>query len=124
MPAPKKQFSGGPMKQENAVPQGQNAHETPIPFAKKAAEFREKATAVGHDLQDLKNITKELTADALHVITENASGYYDQGIKKAKTLEENLERNIQKNPVRYLLIAAGVGLVAGAVLLRRKKKEG
>lgn len=86
-----------------------------IPFGKRTAEFKEKAAALGHDLQDLKKITGEMTSEAIHALSQNASEYYDQGLKKAKQIEKDIERSVQDKPVRYLLIAAGIGLVAGAL---------
>jgi ElaB/YqjD/DUF883 family membrane-anchored ribosome-binding protein len=72
------------------------------------ADFRKKASALGHDVEDLGSITKELAGD-----------YYDQGMKKARTLEKSLEKTIGEHPLVSLLIAAGAGLVAGAYFNRR-----
>ena len=93
------------------------------PLAKRAEEFRDKATDLGHDLQDLKKIGGELASDALHTLSKNASGYYDQGLQKAKMIEKNLEKDIQGHPMRYLLIAGGVGLLVGAIFGRRKSAK-
>jgi ElaB/YqjD/DUF883 family membrane-anchored ribosome-binding protein len=90
------------------------------PFAKHSAEFREKASVLGNDLKNLKKAGGALAKDALQSFTGNASEYYDQGIQKAKKLEKNLERDIQGNPIRYVLIATGIGLLAGILLRWRR----
>lgn len=84
-----------------------------------SADFRMKASALVHNVEDLGSITKDLAGDAVGKIQENAAKYYDQGMKKAGSLEKGLEQTISKNPLASLLIAAGVGLVAGAFFNRR-----
>ncbi len=89
------------------------------PFAKHSAEFREKVTNLGHDVQELGKVTKEVMGDTVGMIRDNASEYYQQGMKKAQSLEKSLETKIKENPLQALLIAAGVGFVLGAVWKRR-----
>ncbi|MCC6273436.1 DUF883 family protein [Deltaproteobacteria bacterium PRO3] len=89
------------------------------PFAKHTAEFREKAATLGHDVQELGKTTRDLAHDTVGMIRENASEYYQQGLKKAQSLEKDLETKIKENPLQALLIAAGVGFVLGALWKRR-----
>ncbi|MDO8528060.1 MAG: DUF883 C-terminal domain-containing protein [Deltaproteobacteria bacterium] len=84
-----------------------------------ASDFRKKASTLGRDVEDLGSITKELAGAAVDKLQENAGEYYDQGMKKAKLFERGLEKKISSNPLMSLLIAAGVGLVAGALFNRR-----
>lgn len=84
-----------------------------------AADFRKKASALGHDVEDLGSITKELASDAVGKFQENTARYYNEGIKQAGKFEKGLEKTISENPLTSLLIAAGVGLVAGAYFNRR-----
>ncbi len=84
-----------------------------------AADFRKKASALGHGVEDLGSITKELAGDAVDNFQKNAVKYYDEGIKKARGLEKGLENTVSENPLVSLLVAAGVGLVAGAFFNRR-----
>lgn len=72
------------------------------------ADLRKKASVLGHDVQALGSITKELAGD-----------YYDQGMKKARSLEKGLEKTIGEHPLIALLVAAGIGMVAGAYVNRR-----
>ncbi len=84
-----------------------------------AADFRKKAASLGHHVEDLGSITKELAGDVVGKFQENAAKYYDQGMKKAGSFEKGLEKKISENPLVSLLVAAGVGLVAGAFFNRR-----
>ncbi len=72
------------------------------------ADFRKKASALGHNVEDLGSITRELAGDAI-----------DQFQKKAGGFEKSFEKTIRENPLVSLLAAAGVGLVAGAFFNRR-----
>ena len=89
------------------------------PFSKHTAEFRDKAATLGHDVQELGKAGRDLAHDAVDIIRDNASEYYQKGVKKAQGLEKNLEAKIKENPLQALLIAAGVGFVLGAIWKRR-----
>lgn len=84
-----------------------------------ANDFRKTASALGHNVEDLGSISKELAGDAVGKVQDNVAKYYDQGMKKARGLEKSLEKTIGQHPLASLLIAAGVGLVAGAFFYRR-----
>ena len=49
---------------------------------------------------------------------ERMQEYYDQGRDKAMEFEQNLEAYVREQPVKSLLIAAGVGCLLG-ILWRR-----
>ncbi|MFO1462322.1 MAG: DUF883 C-terminal domain-containing protein [bacterium] len=89
------------------------------PFSKHSAEFREKVSTIGHDMQELGKVTKDLAGDTVGMIRDNAAEYYQQGVQKAQNLEKTLETKIKENPLQALLIAAGVGFVLGAIWKRR-----
>src|SRR5262249_33659138 len=88
-------------------------------LSKHTSEFREKATNLGHDVQELGNITKEVARDAAGLLGENAESYYREGVKTAQKWEQGFEERIRKRPLQSLLIAAGVGLLAGFIWKRR-----
>jgi ElaB/YqjD/DUF883 family membrane-anchored ribosome-binding protein len=83
------------------------------------ADFQKKAVVLSHTLEDLGSITKDMAVDTVGKLQDNAAKYYDQGLKKAGKLEKSLEKTIGENPLASLLVAAGVGLVAGAYFNRR-----
>jgi len=89
------------------------------PFTKHTSEFREKAANLGQDVQELGKLSKEIAQDTVGMLRENAGDYYEQGLKKAQKLEKSFESKIRENPLRSLMIAAGVGLVVGFLWSRR-----
>jgi hypothetical protein len=84
-------------------------------LSKHSSEFRQKAADLGQDVQDLGQLSKDIAADAVGVLGESAVGYYQQGLKEAGKWEKKLEQQIKSNPLPAVLIAAGVGLILGAV---------
>ena len=95
------------------------AHAKENHFTKHTAEFRDKAATLGHDVQELGKVTKEIAVDTMKLLRDNASDYYEQGMKKAQKMEKSLEGKIKENPLRSLLIAAGLGLLVGVFWGRR-----
>lgn len=83
------------------------------------AELRKTASALGHDVENLGSVARELAVDVVDKFQENSAKYYDQGMKKAVKLEKGLEKTISENPLTSLMVALGVGLVAGAIFSRR-----
>lgn len=88
-------------------------------FSKSKSDFSDKASILAQDVQDLGKITKDLAGVAFQTLGGNASGFYDKGIKKAKSLEMQASSQIREKPMRYVLIAAGIGLLAGVLWKRR-----
>ena len=71
-------------------------------------QLREQAGVIGHDVQELGTIAKSAAQDTI-----------EDGRKKVQEIEKTLEEMIRDNPVRSVLIAAGVGFAASIVLGRR-----
>ena len=49
---------------------------------------------------------------------ERATEYYEQGRQRAMEMEQNLESYIREQPVKAVLIAAGVGCLLGFIWRR------
>ena len=88
-------------------------------FEKHRGQFREKAGDLGHDVQELGKITKNLAEDTMEFLGSNASGYYQQGRDRVQKLEKSIEKTIRENPLQSMAVAAGVGLLLGILWRRR-----
>ncbi len=86
-----------------------------VDLSKHSSEFRKTASEIGEDIQELSKLSKDIAADAVGVVGENAANYYKQGLKEAEKWEKKLEQQIKTNPVPAVLIAAGIGLILGAL---------
>jgi len=79
---------------------------------------RELGSQARDQARDVGMQIKEGTQEIVHQVGETASEYYEQGRKAVGQLEKTLEGYIREKPLQSLLIAAGVGMLAG--LLWRK----
>jgi len=71
-----------------------------------------------NDIQDFGKNTKEAVTETFENIQKNMGDYVTRGQEKALKVERKVEAQIQRYPLRAILIAAGAGLLIG--LLRRK----
>jgi ElaB/YqjD/DUF883 family membrane-anchored ribosome-binding protein len=62
---------------------------------------------------------RDAANEQLGQMRDNASEYYDQGRDKAHQVKRTLEQFIMDQPLKTLLIAAGVGLLFGRFWMRR-----
>ena len=82
-----------------------NRHEE---FSKHAEQLRVKASELG-------DVTKDLASDTFDYISKNAGEYYKQGVDGARKMEKTIEGKIKDKPLQSVLVAAGIGLVLGAL---------
>jgi ElaB/YqjD/DUF883 family membrane-anchored ribosome-binding protein len=79
---------------------------------------------MGQSLRDAGTQAREKAAEQVEHLKETASQYYDQGRQmaqdyyeqgrqKAMEYQENLESYVREQPVKAVLIAAGIGLLVG-----------
>jgi ElaB/YqjD/DUF883 family membrane-anchored ribosome-binding protein len=64
-------------------------------------------------------INREAVEARVHDARERMNNLVERGRERAMELENNLEHYVQDQPVKSILIAAGVGLLLGAILARR-----
>jgi ElaB/YqjD/DUF883 family membrane-anchored ribosome-binding protein len=75
-------------------------------------ELREKSERVKNDIRELGGAAKEVAG-------EKFDQWYKDGRDKAVQLTKGLEKRISDNPFQSVLIAAGVGFLAGLLIRRR-----
>jgi len=75
-------------------------------------ELREKTERVKDDIRELSGAAKEAAG-------EKFDQWYKDGRDKATQLSKGLEKRISERPFQSVLIAAGVGFVAGLLFRRR-----
>jgi len=83
-----------------------------------AAQLRDKASEVGQNLRDMGAQAREVASEQVNQLRDTASQYYQQGRERAMEFEQNFEDYVRQQPVKSVLIAAGVGVLLG-ILWRR-----
>lgn len=81
-------------------------------------QLRDTASQVGQNLRDMGGQVKDAAREQYENLRDQASQYYEQGRERAKEWEQNLENYVQEQPVKAMLIAAGVGFLLGALWKR------
>lgn len=100
-------------------------------------DMKHKANELKQNVQDLGNTARVAAQEQVHNIKQAAGQYMDQGRERldalkgsaadymeqgracAMDMERTLENRIRSQPMRAVLIATGIGLVAGILLARR-----
>lgn len=100
-------------------------------------DMKHKANELKQNVHDLGNTARMAAQEQMHNIKQAAGHYVDQGREqldalkgsaaecleqgraRAMQMERTIEGQIRSQPMRAMLIAAGIGLVAGFLLARR-----
>jgi ElaB/YqjD/DUF883 family membrane-anchored ribosome-binding protein len=78
----------------------------------------EKGRDVRDTVQQMGSSAKDMAQAGWETARDTAAEYLDKGRERAMELGETLEIQIRTRPIRALLIAAGVGFLAGMILKR------
>ena len=82
-------------------------------------QFVEKTAEIGDRVQELRGIAGSAMKETVSDFKENATEYYQIGVKKAQQVEKNLEGNIRKHPLMSVMVAGLLGMLLGAFWNRR-----
>ncbi len=82
-------------------------------------EMKDELNDGKEGLKDMGAAAKQTAEQALASARETASEYLERGREQALELGHTVERQIRTQPMRAILIAAGVGFLLGACLMRR-----
>jgi ElaB/YqjD/DUF883 family membrane-anchored ribosome-binding protein len=75
------------------------------------SQLRDKAASMAGNIRDA-------ATEQYEHLRDTASEYYDQGRRKAQEWQQGLEEYVQEQPIKSLLIAAGVGMLLGILWKR------
>jgi ElaB/YqjD/DUF883 family membrane-anchored ribosome-binding protein len=81
-------------------------------------QLRDKASEVGQNLRDMGGQVRDAANEKYNQLRDQASQYYTQGREAAQEWEQNLEGYIHEQPMKAVLMAAGVGLLLGLLWKR------
>ena len=84
-----------------------------------AGQLRKQARTVVKDVQEMSGMATDAAQEKLGQLRDNASEYYEQGREKVFGVQRTVEQFICEQPVKSVLIAAGVGLLFGRFWMRR-----
>jgi ElaB/YqjD/DUF883 family membrane-anchored ribosome-binding protein len=82
-------------------------------------DLKETVSEIGQNVREIGSEIGDLAREKFSDVRDQATGYYKKGRKKAAELEDTVEDYIKEQPIKALLIAAGVGLLVGMFWRRR-----
>jgi ElaB/YqjD/DUF883 family membrane-anchored ribosome-binding protein len=82
------------------------------------SQLKDKATEVASSLRDMGSQVRDTATEQYQAARDTAAEYYQAGRDKAVQWEEQLETYVREQPLKSLLIAAGVGVVLGVIWKR------
>ena len=83
------------------------------------ARPRRKARTVTQDIRELGGMAREMAQEKVEQLRTGASEYYEEGRDKVQQVEHGFERFVREQPVKSILIAAGLGVLLGGLWMRR-----
>ena len=84
-----------------------------------ATEFESKTDKIQRNLAEAGNTAKEVAREKYEQVQQKASDLYGQGMDQAQQYSETATDFIKEQPFTSVMIAAGIGLLAGLFLARR-----
>jgi ElaB/YqjD/DUF883 family membrane-anchored ribosome-binding protein len=106
------------MNEMGGNPGSGQEHEQQKSGASATNRVREAASDVGQQVREAGSQVREAAREQYDRLRDQASDYYDRGREMAQEWEQDLEGYIQEQPIKSILIAAGVGLLLGVLLKR------
>lgn len=76
-------------------------------------QLREKAAETGQNLREVGACAKDAAQEQLGQLRDTATEYYQQGREKAVEWRGDVQSYIREEPVKSVLLAAGIGLILG-----------
>ena len=83
------------------------------------ADLRDQVRVLGEDLKELARLTKTALGQKVEATKGAAHELVDRGRDKAAAYRDHVSDLTRKQPMKAVLIAAGVGAVLGLILGRR-----
>jgi ElaB/YqjD/DUF883 family membrane-anchored ribosome-binding protein len=84
-----------------------------------AAAGTKPPRTVVQDLQELGGMAREMAQEKVEQVRTVAADCANEGREKVRQVEHSVEEYIREQPLKSMLIAAGVGLVLGRFWMRR-----
>jgi ElaB/YqjD/DUF883 family membrane-anchored ribosome-binding protein len=83
------------------------------------AAVEEEGPTIAEGLQTTTNAVKRLASESVDAVRDTANEFLEQGKAKVHEIGDNVESRVRDEPVKSVLIAAGIGFVVGLFFWRR-----
>ena len=79
----------------------------------------DRAATIASDVHEVRAAARKVAADGVEAIRDTAHQYLDEGRQRVRSVGDNLHTKLEEQPVKALLLAAGIGFLLGAIWTRR-----
>ena len=79
----------------------------------------DRAATVAQDFHEVGDAARQMATHGVAAVRDTAYQYLDEGRSRVRHLGDGVHSKVQDQPLRALLIAAGVGFMLGAIWTRR-----
>jgi ElaB/YqjD/DUF883 family membrane-anchored ribosome-binding protein len=83
------------------------------------AAVEEAGPTIAEGLHTTTDAVKRLASESVEAVRETAHDFLDQGRAKVQEIGGSVETRVRQEPVKSVLIAAGIGFVVGLFFWRR-----
>jgi ElaB/YqjD/DUF883 family membrane-anchored ribosome-binding protein len=83
-----------------------------------AQQLKDTASQVASQVRDLGSQARDVATEQYQAVRDGAAEYYNAGREKAQQWEQQLEDYVREQPLKSVLIAAGVGVLLGVIWKR------
>jgi ElaB/YqjD/DUF883 family membrane-anchored ribosome-binding protein len=83
------------------------------------AAVEQEGPTIAEGLQTTTSAVKRLASESVGAVRDTANDFLDQGKAKVHEIGDTLETRVREEPMKSVLIAAGLGFVIGLFFWRR-----
>jgi ElaB/YqjD/DUF883 family membrane-anchored ribosome-binding protein len=107
------------MSTQDRISQNGMGQRTVAAGSSPSEDLKEQISILKHDLAKLKETGLAAARETIDAARSAAGEKVEAGTEKGKELEQSFEEVVESNPLRSVMIAAGIGAVVGMFWSRR-----
>ncbi len=90
------------------------------PTADAGEDLKDKASRLKDHVGQTATLAKDVACEGIKTAKETASAMYQATVDQAARMKDSTEGYVRDNPIKTVLLAAGVGAIVGLLFARRR----
>jgi ElaB/YqjD/DUF883 family membrane-anchored ribosome-binding protein len=79
----------------------------------------DRTATVARDMQQIGDAARKMADHSVTAVRDTAKQYLDEGRSRLEHLGDDVQSRVAEQPIKALLVAAGIGFLIGAIWTRR-----